>query len=1457
MTERLIVAMCIRLNGAIHWTRRVASVLVLTLVVSLLHIAVGGQAQAATPTIVDRSTVVSAWQFGGPLVRAAAEQALLGDDAAVQQFLTTDWQQRQTIDERVSVNRMMAGGGVAVQGAAQQALDSTAPDALAAFLSDGWQAPSRVDQRVHVNQMMAAGGAQVRAAAQKALDADAAIADGTAPPPEDEAQGPLRVFIDSGWKVPYGIDQRLRVNQILSQARSNGETAVQQAAQRALDTDDVTALTEFIDTGWAVAASRDQETKAITDLVNAAKDAGDTAAQQTQIAKDESDKAAKAAAAARSAAEAAATAMNNAHNDAKAAAAAAQQAANAAANAAKAAGEAVTASRAAIAAAQVAAAAASRAAAAAALTHSAATKAQRAAADAANDASKANAAMLAARAARDAATVARNAKAAAGKAGDAALGAKNSASAAGAASGQALVAADAARDAAAHAAETGVNAQQAIDAAQRARNQANRANRAAQASMAYAQAAASAAYNARDAADRAAQDADAAATAAEDAARHAGEAAQAAQRSTAAANAATAAANAAVAAMNEAVKIHDAAQAADASRVQLAFEENDEAALAASAAMDSYRQRARWDAQEAAKRDAETNRLIAEARNPGTDRALAVADARKVALVLAGSTGAWTRQAALAALGDPDEGVLAFVSTGIDAAAHQDDRVLVQSIGATGSEALAQAAETVLAGSDAGVAGFLADPNYPGRDTEDRLAVNQAMAQAQTAGQATVAQRAQQALDAGTHQAYRDFLTNLQYTAAEADDRIAVNRILADPTSGPELKGAAQTALDGPPATLHQFLVTGRYAAAQNDLDAATHEAEMLALLAQGQAAATTATQQAQEAQAAAARARGNSQEANDWAGRAQTSAQQAAGYAQQANNSANQAEDSARRAAESARTASQAAAAANQAAVQAAHSAAWAQDSYDMAKGYAADAAQAAAKARQSALDAGKDMQAAQQYYNEAYQAYLARAEQDRKDENVRLAYMCASVAGANKQDCLHHITDSDSLKLAKAELNAEMCHRMGTPGSVYFKNCMADTFNPSFVTNRQLDMVGAFVTELSAFVVAGAAVDALILTAIFCKAPCVAVMALLGGPEVLMGVGGFFDLWLESSLIELASGSAVGGLGLTRLRDFAGIRVPAVFEQSAVEGEFSQALMAQFINRIRGCAVPNSFVPGTRVLLGDGTAKAIEDIAVGDQVASVNERTGQQDSERVTATVERSGNKDLVEVSVQTGGGQGTRSDILTATAQHPFWVEGIRQWVNAGNLHPGQWLHTGSGAWVQVSSVRHRTAQATVHNLSVANHHTYFAMAGRLPLLVHNEDLCDLALGTKSGGLADFAKKFGFTHVLGMKGDTWRGPVLLAVDDPAVTLRVSLNEFEGRDAAEQYAIAAIRGATDGRKKATEEEMSWIAKAVIQGRRSWSSVKFYQKVGDNYILVSVPEPDWKSLTWNGKKLPSYWFPE
>lgn len=63
-----------------------------------------------------------------------------------------------------------------------------------------------------------------------------------------------------------------------------------------------------------------------------------------------------------------------------------------------------------------------------------------------------------------------------------------------------------------------------------------------------------------------------------------------------------------------------------------------------------------------------------------------------------------------------------------------------------------------------------------------------------------------------------------------------------------------------------------------------------------------------------------------------------------------------------------------------------------------------------------------------------------------------------------------------------------------------------------------------------------------------------------------------------------------------------------------------------------------------------------------------------------------------------------------------------MEADELLPGQWLRTSTGTWTQIAAVTHRETEATVYNLTVADVHTYYVLAGATAVLVHNSGQCD---------------------------------------------------------------------------------------------------------------------------------------
>ncbi|MFJ3841864.1 polymorphic toxin-type HINT domain-containing protein [Streptomyces sp. NPDC090054] len=147
--------------------------------------------------------------------------------------------------------------------------------------------------------------------------------------------------------------------------------------------------------------------------------------------------------------------------------------------------------------------------------------------------------------------------------------------------------------------------------------------------------------------------------------------------------------------------------------------------------------------------------------------------------------------------------------------------------------------------------------------------------------------------------------------------------------------------------------------------------------------------------------------------------------------------------------------------------------------------------------------------------------------------------------------------------------------------------------------------------------------------------------------------------------------------------------------------------------CKRLNSFTPGTRVLMADGTTKKIEEIRTGDEIIATDPATGETAKKTVTDTIFTEDDKTYVDVIVDTTAG----AETITTTDRHPFWSESSQAWLDAVDLQPGMTLRTETGATVAIAQVRTYQAINETHNLTVADLHTYYVLAGDTPVLVHN--------------------------------------------------------------------------------------------------------------------------------------------
>jgi large repetitive protein len=161
------------------------------------------------------------------------------------------------------------------------------------------------------------------------------------------------------------------------------------------------------------------------------------------------------------------------------------------------------------------------------------------------------------------------------------------------------------------------------------------------------------------------------------------------------------------------------------------------------------------------------------------------------------------------------------------------------------------------------------------------------------------------------------------------------------------------------------------------------------------------------------------------------------------------------------------------------------------------------------------------------------------------------------------------------------------------------------------------------------------------------------------------------------------------------------------------------------RGPTCKNSFDPNTRVVMADGTTQPIKDVKVDDRVLATDPVTGTTGAEPVTQ-LHSNQDTDLTDVAV-TNKPVGTfvaslnaaagAVAVLHTTAHHPFWDDTAHQWIPAGDLVPGHRLIGPDGLAQYVAHVDNYVGSKNMRNLTVADVHTYYVIAGATPVLVHN--------------------------------------------------------------------------------------------------------------------------------------------
>ena len=161
------------------------------------------------------------------------------------------------------------------------------------------------------------------------------------------------------------------------------------------------------------------------------------------------------------------------------------------------------------------------------------------------------------------------------------------------------------------------------------------------------------------------------------------------------------------------------------------------------------------------------------------------------------------------------------------------------------------------------------------------------------------------------------------------------------------------------------------------------------------------------------------------------------------------------------------------------------------------------------------------------------------------------------------------------------------------------------------------------------------------------------------------------------------------------------------------------------RTCRIRNCFVAGTEIAT-DGGLVPIEDIEVGDQVWARNMDT---EKVRLQTVLQTFVGQTQIALSIDIG------SDIIEATVEHPFWVQG-KGWIPAQFLQVGDTLldRTGQSDSTVVLHIAPipLTTEIPIYNFAVAGDHNYFVSQGQV--LVHNNS--DLGFCGGGGDPARFS-------------------------------------------------------------------------------------------------------------------------
>ncbi|TVT56341.1 hypothetical protein FNH05_08380 [Amycolatopsis rhizosphaerae] len=715
--------------------------------------------------------------------------------------------------------------------------------------------------------------------------------------------------------------------------------------------------------------------------------------------------------------------------------------------------------------------------------------------------------------------------------------------------------------------------------------------------------------------------------------------------------------------------------------------------------------------------------------------------------------GPEVQKAAQRALDGTVEDVQAFLATGYALAAERDqETATVAHLANLAKDAGARAAEQTKQAQDAASRAIAAAQRA--KDAAQRAAAETQAAKDSSVQAAGAAARAADAAR-GAAEASKTAVSaaseanRASRIAANAAAQAATAASLAEQACSRAYQAASAAAADGAHAVeARQAAVDARNVAA-------------------GARAAADAANAAGQAADASGQAAGAARSASANADAAASAASEAAGYARSAGADASRAEQAAATAKAAADRANRAASAAESLAGQAAAAARQARDAANAAAGHADAAANAADQAAQAADEAKKDADAAAAYAAQAKQSAdvattaadqaaqvettsrqadaqrlqaeqeqaVADAQQAKQDEAARTAAADWKAGEAAQKDAeTQRLLDeaanpATDPALAITDIRTAAAHLMAT-GGPWTRTAAATALSGDEAGLRQ------FLSSRLAVAIEQddrTSVITLADTSDNARFKEAALAAFAGTYDQVKEFlrtrdyqGKADDDRIAAQLLLNNGGPAMKEAANTALNGTA--RDVAEFLRTGQYEAASIAATARANAALgTGLACTNSFLPDTPLLLGDGSRKRIDQVRIGDVVRAGDPLTGRLEERPVTNIIIGEGPKSLVAVSVTSAEGP-QRNGTVESTGNHPFWVDGTKQWTEVRDLRRGDVLDDGNGGNAVVSEIVQWQATARVYNLTVDGLHSYFVFAGEIPVLVHNAACIRFVVDTK---------------------------------------------------------------------------------------------------------------------------------